>query len=162
MRTLVFAVIFSVIPLTLKVPQLMAHEAVTLAMVDDLQAVSRTAQSQNLPILLVYSAEDCGYCKRLEADVLNPMMKNGEFTQRIIVRKVMIDSMVKIKDFTGQPMEAGEFAFKQGVDVTPTLQFVNAHGKQLVPRMVGYQGTDFFPAYLEDAIGSSLEVVRRR
>lgn len=134
---------------------------VKLAIAEDLPSISQTARTRKLPILLVYSAEDCEYCQRLEADVLNPMLLHGDFEQRIIIRKVMIDSHQSIQDFNGDSVNPGQFAYRQGVDVTPTLQFVDAAGKQLVPQMIGYQGADLYSAYLENAIGGSLELIRR-
>lgn len=136
------------------------ENAATVAVANDLKSIAATAHSDKLPILLVYSAEDCEYCQRLEADVLNPMILSGDFEQRIIVRKVMIDSAVQIKDFQGKPVEPDQFAYRQGVEVTPTLQFVDARGNKLVPNMIGYQGPDLYAAYLENAIGGSLKKVR--
>lgn len=132
----------------------------TVAMVQDLERVSRTAQDQTLPILLVYSAEDCEYCQRLESDLLNPMLLGGDFEKRIIVRKVMIDSGTPIKDFDGSTVEPEQFAYRRGIEFTPTLQFVDAQGNKLVPNMIGYQA-EFYGAYLENAIGGSLLKVKR-
>ena len=128
---------------------------------DDLAQLGGEARKQDLPILLVFSAADCDYCKRLEADVLSPMLKSGETQNRVIIRKVMIDTVQNITDFQGLTTNAEQFAYQRGVQVTPTLQFTNAEGQQLVPEIVGYQSADFFGAYVDLAIEASQQRLRQ-
>jgi hypothetical protein len=85
------------------------------------------------------------------------MLISGELGRQVIFRKVMIDGIQNIKDFDGQPVDPEKFAYKRGVQVTPTLQFVDAEGNELVPKMVGYQGTELYAGYLNNAIGGSKE-----
>ena len=124
---------------------------------DDLSALVEFSQKQHLPILLMYSAEDCEYCDLLEAEVLRPMMISGELGKRVIFRKIDVDDIATIKDFNGKAIDPEKFAFSKGVQVTPTLQFVDGNGDELVPKIIGYQGTEFFNAYLDSAILNSKE-----
>lgn len=127
----------------------------------DLSALVASSRKQHLPILLMFSAEDCEFCDRLEDDVIRPMMISGELSKKTIFRKVMVDSMDKIKDFTGQSVDPDVFAYKKGVQVTPTLQFVDGSGEELVPKLIGYQSVEFFNAYLDSAISGSQEVLSK-
>ena len=124
---------------------------------EDLSALAETARKQHLPILLMYSAEDCDYCQQLEADVLRPMMISGELTQKVIFRIVQVDDMAMIKDFHGKSVDPEKFAFSRGVQVTPTLQFLDSQGDELEPKIIGYRGSDLFNAYLDAAISGSQE-----
>jgi len=126
-----------------------------LPIATDLSQLSHQSRQQKIPILLVYSAESCEYCQRLEEDVLVPMLRNGEFRERAIIRKIMIDSVEDIRDFRGNEINAEEFAFQQGVQVTPTLRFVDAGGKDLVAEMIGYNTPDLYGAYVTNAIDRS-------
>ena len=126
----------------------------------DLQVLALKANQNKLPILIMYAAEHCEYCERLEEDLLGPMHKSGQYNDRIIIRKVMIDSIESIKDFAGESVDAENFAFKQGVQVTPTLRFVDASGKQLAPEMVGYNTPEMYAAYIENAIESSRKAIK--
>ena len=136
--------------------------AIDLPKAEDLSALADVSQQQRLPILLMYSAEDCEYCDLLEKEVIRPMMISGELTKKVVFRKVMVDSMDAIKDFHGQRVEPDRFAYSKGVQVTPTLQLVDGKGEELVPKLIGYQSTDFFNAYLDSAIDGSKERLLKR
>ncbi len=128
----------------------------------DLQVLALKANQNKIPILIMYAAEHCEYCERLEEDLLGPMYVSGQYNDRIIIRKVMIDSYQSIRDFAGAAVEADNFAFKQGVQVTPTLRFVDAEGKQLAPEMVGYNTPEMYAAYIENAIESSSRAIKNQ
>jgi len=127
----------------------------------DLHVLALQANQSKIPILIMYAAEHCEYCERLEEDLLGPMYGSGQYENRIIIRKVMIDSVESIRDFAGSAVEAENFAFKQGIQVTPTLRFVDAEGKQLAPEMVGYNTPEMYAAYIENAIESSSEAIKK-
>ena len=126
---------------------------------NDLALLALQSNQQKLPILIMYAAEHCEYCERLEADLLGPMYRSGQYKDRVIIRKVMIDGFGDIKDFNGKLVEVDNFAFARGVQVTPTLQFVDANGKQLAPEMVGYNTPEMYAAYIESAIDDSKRAI---
>ncbi|WP_455201623.1 thioredoxin family protein [Kaarinaea lacus] len=127
---------------------------------DDFAMLALQSNQQNLPILIMYAAETCEYCERLEDEILGPMYQSGQFNNRVIIRKVMIDGIDNIRDFNGNLVDAENFAFKRGVEVTPTLQFVDASGKQLAPEMIGYNTPEFYANYIENAIDKSRQVIK--
>jgi len=133
-----------------------------LVVATDLHQLSHQSRQQKLPILLVYSAESCEYCQRLEEDILEPMLRAGEFNGRVIIRKVMVDSVLDLKDFGGHNINAEEFAFQQGVQVTPTLRFVDASGNDLVTEMIGYNTPAMYGAYVINAINQSRQLMLRQ
>ena len=136
------------------------HTVVPLA--DDLTVIASQSDKEKLPILLMFFAEDCEYCERLEQDIINPMLVHGDFNNRVIVRKVLIDQFDTLTNFAGVITDSDEFANQRGIQVTPTLQFVDSNGQELVPQVIGYQGPDFFSAYLDDALGGSLQKIRQQ
>ena len=126
---------------------------------EDFAMLALQSNQQKLPILIMYAAETCEYCERLEEEILGPMYQSGEFNDRAIIRKVMIDGIDNIRDFNGNMVDAENFAYKRGVEVTPTLQFVDASGKQLAPEMIGYNTPEFYAKYIENAIDESRQVI---
>ena len=128
---------------------------------EDFAMLALQSNQQKLPILIMYAADTCEYCERLEDEILGPMYQNGEFNNRVIMRKVMIDGIENIRDFNGNFVDAEKFAYKRGVEVTPTLQFVDASGKQLAPEMIGYNTPEFYAKYIENAIDKSQQVIDR-
>ena len=123
-----------------------------VAMTDDLAAVGALSQEKGVPILLMFSTEDCSYCKRLEAEVLGPMRKAGIDPKRVILRKVMMDQYDTLRDFAGRERNAEGFAINRGVEIVPTLELLDAKGRTLVPKIVGYQTPGLYDVYLEKAI----------
>lgn len=128
----------------------------------DLEVVALQSNRNKIPIMIMYAAETCEYCERLEQDLLAPMHISGQYNNRVIIRKVMIDSIQSIKDFSGKSVDAEDFAFKRGVQVTPTLQFVDADGNQLAPEMVGYNTPELYASYIENAIESSARAIKHK
>ena len=135
------------------------HTSVPL--VKDLTIIASQSDKEKLPIMLMFFAEDCEYCERLEQDIIQPMMLQGEFNDRAIIRKVLIDTVDTLTNFSGELTDSDEFAYQRGIQVTPTLQFVDGKGQELAPQVVGYQGADFFSAYLDEALGGSLQKIRQ-
>jgi len=123
-----------------------------LTIAEDMTALSKLARDNDVPILLMFSTEDCNYCKRLEAEVLGPMRLAGIDPQRVILRKVMMEEWEFLRDFAGHERDGEGFGIERGVEVVPTLQLVNAAGEELVPKIVGYQASGLYDAYLEKAI----------
>lgn len=123
-----------------------------VAMTDDLATVAALSQENGVPILLMFSTEDCTFCKQLESEVLGPMRKAGIDPKRVILRKVLMDEYDTLRDFTGHERNAESFAINRGVEIVPTLELVDANGKILVPKIVGYQTPGLYSDYLEKAI----------
>ena len=131
-------------------------------MATDLTALALKSNQEKIPILIMYAADTCEYCERLEEDLLAPMHISGQYNHRVIIRKVMIDSIDTIKDFSGKSVDAEAFAYMRGIQVTPTLQFVDASGKQLAPAVVGYNTPEMYASSIEDAIDVSKQAIEHQ
>lgn len=127
----------------------------------DMTALSKLSSEKGVPILLMFASEDCHYCKRLETEVLGPMRLAGIDPRRVILRKVMMDKYDTLRDFSGRERNAENFAIDRGVDVVPTLQLVDATGKELVPKIIGYQTPGLYDNYLEKAIDVSQALLKK-
>lgn len=121
----------------------------------DLAADARLAMKQGVPLLLVFAQDHCDYCAKLDREVLNPNYATGAFNDRVLARRFMIDSNATVIDFDGRRVEASALASKLKVYATPTLLLVDVHGHELVPRLVGIDSLDFFPAYLDQSIDAA-------
>jgi thioredoxin-related protein len=138
------------------------NASLTLPVAQDLQALGRTSHKTAVPILLMFASESCDYCKRLERDVLEPLRKSGIDPGQVIVRKVMLESAGTIRDFDGKKRGTESYGREHGVDVVPTVALVDEKGVELVPKLVGYQDSGFYEAYLDEAIKASRTLLQRR
>lgn len=130
-----------------------ARSGVPLA--TDLQTEGRQAEQACVPLLLKFSAEECGYCDLLEEEILNPTLLNRDYDRRVLMRKLLIDRFKTLRDFDGSPVRAAELADRYKVYVTPTLLFVDSQGRELTERMVGVTTLEFYGGYLDQALEAS-------
>lgn len=137
-----------------------ANESVVLE-ADDLAALAEEARERGLPLLVMFSAEHCEYCERLEADFLGPMLRSGNYADKVIIRQLKIDRVADIRDFQGKRVEAEEFADRYDVQVTPTVMLFDAHGRILTRRLVGLSNPYFYGGDLDRAIDRAYGKVRQ-
>jgi hypothetical protein len=55
-------------------------------------------------------------------------------------------------DFDGRSLTTREFAARYGIEVTPTLLFLNAEGIELSERLVGIWSEDFYGGFIDNRI----------
>jgi thioredoxin-related protein len=118
----------------------------------DLSSDGKAAEHNKLPILIMFGAEECEYCELLQKEILNPMYISGEYDDKVIIRKVMIDSYDSVRDFTGNNVESSALAQRYNIKVTPTVMLLDSQGNELAPKILGINGVDFYSAYLDQAI----------
>lgn len=128
----------------------------------DLAQAGRQAEHTCVPLLLEFAADDCDYCTLLEEEVLNPTLLNREYEQRVLMRKLVLYSDIKVHDFSGKPVYASDFANRYKVFVTPTLLFVDRQGRELAERMIGVTTLEFYGGYLDQALDTAREKLRKQ
>ena len=126
----------------------------------DLQQDGRLARDRGLPILLNFSAIECSYCDMLEEEFLEPMILGGEYRDRIIIRKLILDNGSRVRDFKGRKLDATDLSDRYRIYVTPTILFVDANGRELAERMIGINTPELYGGYLDACIGTALTGVR--
>jgi thioredoxin-related protein len=137
---------------------LFADVEVPVAM--DLQQLGVQASDRRLPILLSFSAIDCSYCELLEEEFLEPMLLGGEYTDKIIIRKLVLDNGSRVGDFSGRQIDATRLSDRYRIYVTPTMLFVDSDGRELAERMVGINTPELFGGYLDNCIETALLGIR--
>lgn len=118
----------------------------------DLGRDASDAERSCRPLLLEVAAEHCPYCRRLEREYLGPMRLNADVLRRVEIRRLLLDGQGRLSDFDGRPIEVDNLAARYSVMVTPTLLFLDAHGNELVERLVGFSTPELYGGYLDAAI----------
>jgi len=126
----------------------------------DLQADGRQALEQKLPILLEFSAVDCPYCRELERDFLVPMLISGEYSDKVIIRRLLLDTGAHVTGFDGDYQAATVIASRYKAWVTPTMVFIDGHGNELAERITGINTPELFGGYLDACIDTALLRIR--
>jgi len=113
------------------------------------QQLSKTMKEKSLGLVIMLHAEHCPYCKLMEDEILSPMVKSGEYDEKVLIRKLQIDEARDIINFAGDTVEPSYFSDKYNASVTPTLVFLDYQGNERVTQMVGINTVEMFGGYLD-------------
>lgn len=133
-----------------------------LPLVTDLQQDGRLSQSKAMPIMVFFMSKSCPYCEEVRTLYLEPMYRDGEFRDKVIMRVINVDSGDPMRDFKGKLTDHISFADSQGASFTPVIKFYDFRGTELVQEMLGYSTPDFYQAYLEGSIRGSIDKLKQR
>ncbi len=120
--------------------------------VNDLQALGREAREQGKVIMLEMSASYCGYCKTLEENIIKPMLRSGDYSDYVLIRRLLIDSHYKLPDFNGSKTTPARFSQRRDVALTPTLLFLDGEGQEVSERILGVNTLEMYGAYVDAAL----------
>lgn len=151
---------FSLLLLSMTSVQAEALPYVKVREPTDLQAVGQEAQQRQLPILIMFSRQGCPYCDVVREEFLKPMLRSGDYTDRVIMLEIHSDSYAQLRDFNGQMIGAEALAHRYRASFAPTVVFLNHQGKELVKRLIGITTRDFYGGFLDEAIDQSLQRAR--
>ncbi|MDH3643451.1 MAG: thioredoxin fold domain-containing protein, partial [Gammaproteobacteria bacterium] len=126
----------------------------------DLQQTGQLARDRQLPVLLYVSRSDCTFCRRFEAEVLNPLLRSGAIAGKIVIRELVWDLPQPVTDFAGREVSRASLAQAYQAKLTPTLLFLDADGQEITARITGYPRSDYFSYYLEAAVAEAAAAIR--
>lgn len=128
----------------------------------DFQALGDEAEARDLPILVMFSSPFCSYCETVEEDFLVPMLKSGDYDNRVLIRKVgMIVGGREVTDFSGETVTVDDLAARYDITLTPTVVFLDSEGQRLADNLVGLTTTAYYGGYLDDGIDMALKRLGR-
>jgi len=112
----------------------------------------RATRATGMPVLIEFSSPGCSYCETLEQEILEPMLRSGDYSDKVVLRKLEVDDFTDVIDFDGQKQAATELAKKYKVDFYPTLIFFDTQGNEIGERLVGLTLLEFYFAELDKAL----------
>lgn len=119
--------------------------------VTDFDALFKLSKAQGKVIMLEMSASYCGFCRKLEAEIIKPMIISGDY-DHVIIRQLEIDSHFDIKMPDGKATTPAKYAYSKSVSLTPTILFLNHKNEEVAERILGINSVDYFSGYVDDAI----------
>ncbi len=133
------------------------EEVASIPALSSLAEVADSARSKGVPILIELSTPWCRYCEALEQQVLGPLILNGKYRDRLIVKKLEVNTYSSITGFDGRVYQADQISRHFGVDLYPTLVFFDADGREISQRIVGITVLEYVAGELEQAIDRAIE-----
>lgn len=128
----------------------------------NLQAEAARAAKAGGPLIVIYSREDCSFCKAVKRDYLKPLTANPRYRDRIVIRQVNQDGEQQaLIDFKGSAVTHAQVAAAEKVKLVPVVAFYGPDGRKLADPIVGARLPDFYQSYLEDAIEQSSKALKK-
>ena len=126
----------------------------------NLAELGERAKQDKLPILLMVSQDGCSFCEKLKEEILEPMLISGDYTDRVIISELMMDSYGNITGFEGESVHPSDVATQYRVWVTPTILFLDAKGREVQARMLGVNTIEMYGYYLDESIAGAIRAIR--
>jgi len=126
----------------------------------NLLADSKLAKNHSIPLLVMFSQAECPFCLKLTEEILEPMLISGDYTDRVLIRELMIDDHRDIIDFSGNPVDPRDVFSRYLLYVTPSILLLNSQGDELAERQIGINTVEYYGYYLDQAIDQALGKVR--
>ena len=127
---------------------------------DNFAETGRLLRQQGIPAVVFVSRDACPYCRTLRNKVLKPMFAADKFEQRAILLELSLDRSTPMTDFENRQVTAKEFGESYGAEITPTLLFLDAEGREIGKRIIGISNLDLYGHYLQKSIDDALLAMR--
>ena len=132
-----------------------------VAEVTNFHDLAKQMQANEMGLVMMLHEEDCPYCKLMDEKILTPMIRSGEYKNKVFIRKLQIDQPEYITYFDGSRVLASDLADKFATQLTPTLVFLDHHGKEKAKNIIGINSLDYFGATVDEQIDKLLAVIRK-
>jgi len=130
--------------------------------VRDFAELAKEADADRKIILLEMSASYCGYCRTLEEEIIKPMLRSGDYSEHVLIRKLEIDSHYPMQNLNGTSTSPASLSNEYDIFVTPTLLFLDGQGKEVSERILGVNSLDFYGAYVDEALDQGYRTIQNR
>jgi thioredoxin-related protein len=127
-------------------------DSATVQQVVDLRAEATAAAAGGVILLLAVTREGCSYCAKLRSEFLGPMIRSGEYAERVRIREMMMEPDTAVRGFDGRMTSSAAVAREYAVSITPTVLLLDTDGKPLQPPITGLSNADMYGYYLDQAI----------
>lgn len=82
-------------------------------------------------VLIMFEAEDCPYCRKMKAQVLNRDDVQAYYRKHFAIFSVDIFGSITLTDFAGRSLTEKNYAIAEKLRGTPTFIFVGPGGKEM-------------------------------
>ncbi len=126
-----------------------------IALAESFVADSHLSTSEQLPIVIFISQTGCQFCAALRKQVLFPMLRSGQFADKMVFRELSLDAGFEVEDFDGRTISGSDFAARYGATLTPTLLYLDPDGQELEKKRVGISNIEYYGFYMLRSIKSA-------
>lgn len=128
----------------------------------DLASEASSNAREGRALLVLFSQHGCPWCERVRREFLLPIQNNEDYRLRIALRQIDIDRNTALRDFAGRATTHAAFARAQGVRLYPTVMLFGPAGERLADPLVGFTGSDYYGAHLDQRIDQAEGKMRQK
>ncbi|MDH5435203.1 MAG: hypothetical protein OEX83_00450 [Gammaproteobacteria bacterium] len=128
-----------------------------LPLARNLQIDGESARNKQLAIMILFVADNCSFCRIAKNDYIIPMIKSGQYNNKVIIRLINIGDARIMTDFHGNKTRMEDFARAQKVSLTPYVKVFDSGGNELTNPVIGIVSEDFYGMFLDEAIDSAVK-----
>lgn len=121
----------------------------------DFSLTGNDARTKKIPIMVLFSSVHCDYCKFIKEEFLNPMIKSGDYLDKVIIKVVEDDEGDEVIDFNKKIIDSGDFSDRYNIIFTPTIVFISSDGAEVTERIVGLGNVEYYGGFLDEAIDNA-------
>lgn len=119
-----------------------------------------TAARLGGPLIVIYSREDCSFCRTIKRDYLKPLGSDPKSASKLVIREVQQDKDTALIDFQHRKTTHAKLAKAEKITFVPVVAFYGPGGKQLHEPIIGARLPDFYQSYLDNAIEQSIQALK--
>ena len=138
------------------IPGLSLANPNSIAFAHNLQKDAQVAQHKGVPILIIFTSPDCSYCEVVMKNYLIPMQRNREYANKVIMRRVEINSIQPMTDFAGKTTTPQQYAAQFKIKITPVIIVYTPDGMPAADPLVGLGPADYYGGNLDSVIDAGL------
>ena len=127
-----------------------------IKVIKDLRVEARLAEQKSLPLLILFSVEDCEFCAYIRSEYLEPMQVNTDYSNKVIIREIIANDFYYLRDFSGELIGADKLALRYKADLSPTVVIMDSKGRVLHEPIVGIVSRHYYDKQLDEAIDTAL------
>jgi len=124
------------------------------------QKLAKEMKTKKMGLVMMLHAEHCPFCELMEEEILSPMIRSGEYEEKVFIRKLQVDVSDDVIDFKGNKTTASDLAGVYDSQLTPTLIFLNHVGEEKAVKLIGINSLDYFGVSVDQQIEELLEKIR--
>jgi thioredoxin-related protein len=122
----------------------------------DLQADAQVAAGMSRTLLIVFVSDRCAYCEIALNEFLIPMSGNPDYGNRIIMRRIVTNQDLPLRDFRGDLTTHRKFAKRLNVRMTPVIQMFDTRGLLLGKPLIGVTTLDYYGDFIDQTIDKAI------
>lgn len=122
----------------------------------DLHADAQFAARMSHAVLIVFVSDRCTYCEIALNEFLIPMSGNSDYSNRIIMRRIVTNQDLPMRDFRGDLTTHRTFAKRLNVRMTPVIQMFDTRGLLLGKPLVGVTTLDYYGDFIDKTIDHAI------